>query len=244
MSQQDRSNEIIVNHEVMKQVVDEVLPAKLFRGIASRSSATWKPRMVVACVLFLLTSGEKTLGKGFELARKVVAKVFRWHLPPGASYQGFVEQLLKWQGELKVAVIMHLHDCMREQLSDQWTIGGFVVFAGDGSRVELSRTLSLETAYSPQKKRAASAKKKGAKSSSQKKQKSPRKKKTQSAESIKKKNELAADVVDFDVACRQRLALGLADGPVGFQRTRTPGRDAAQLAGKRFNYSGCGLRGL
>lgn len=187
MSHQDGMNEIIVNHQVMKQVVDEVLPAKLFRGIRSRPKASWKPRMVVVGVLFLLTSGEKTLGRGFELARKVVAKIFRWQLPPGISYQGFVEQLRKWHGELKWVVVMHLHECMKEQLSQQWTIGGHVVFAGDGSRVELSRTLSLEAAYAPQKKRARLAKTKGKKSKSKKKPNASKRAKSQSAESIRKK---------------------------------------------------------
>lgn len=193
MSQQDHANQIIINHEVMKQVADELLPAKLFRGIGSRPEASWKPRMVVLAALFMLTSGKKTLSKGFELGRKVVAKMFRWHSSPGASYQGFVTQLLKWHFELKLAVRIHLQEQMQQRLSQQWTIGGFVAMACDGSRVELSRTRSLEEAYSPKKKHSSSAKKKSKKRKSSggqgpSKRRIPKKKKTaQSAESIRKK---------------------------------------------------------
>ena len=42
---------------------------------------------------------------------------------------------------------------MKELLPGQWTIAGYVVFAGDGSRIELARTESLEDAFSPQKKK-------------------------------------------------------------------------------------------
>jgi hypothetical protein len=190
MSQQDRSKEIIPNHQVMKQVVDELAPPKLFRGIACRSEATWKPRMLVAAVLFLLTSGEKTLSRGFKRSRKVVAKIFRWQSPPGGSYQGFVKQLKKWHEDLKWALVIHLHTLTKERLPEQWTIAGFVVIAGDGSRVELARTRSLESAYSPQKKRP-SQRKTRRKTSGRKgrvRARAARKKsQAQSAESIRKK---------------------------------------------------------
>jgi hypothetical protein len=189
MSHQD-GNEIIVNHQVLKQVVDELIPAKQFRGIACRADATWKPRMVVVAVLFLLTSGEKTLSRGFTFCRKVVAKIFRWQSPPGDSYQGFVKQLKKWHEELKWAVVIHLHALMQEQLSEQWTIGGFVVIAGDGSRVELARTRSLEAAFSPKRKRASGAKprRKAARRKGRQKTRAAKKVKAQSAQSIQKKS--------------------------------------------------------
>jgi len=190
MSQQDQADEIIGNHKVLKQVADELLPADLFRGIKSRTDATWKPRMVALTVLFMLTSPKKTLGAGFELGRKVVAKIFRWQPPPGSSYQGFVTQLKKWHCEMKWVTVLHLRDCMQDRLSDEWTMHGFVVMACDGSRVELSRTRSLEEAFSPKKKKVSSSAKKQVKSSRGKAKpgkKNKKKSKSQSAESIKKK---------------------------------------------------------
>ena len=194
MSQQDQADEIIVNHKVLKQVADELVPADLFRGIDSRTDATWKPRMVVLTVLLMLVSGKKTLSAGFQLGRKAVGKIFRWQRSPGETYQGFVTQLRKWHFELKLAVMFHLQEAMQVRLSDEWTIHGFVVMACDGSRVELSRTRSLEDAYSPKKKQGSSSAKKKPKPSrgkgkqAKKKAKAKKKKaKSQSAESIKKK---------------------------------------------------------
>jgi len=165
----------------------------LFRGIKSRTDATWKPRMVVLTALLMLTSPKKTLAAGFQMGRKAVDKIFRWHRPPGSSYQGFVTQLKKWHLELKLAVMIHLQGEMQDRLSDEWTMHGFVVMACDGSRVELSRTVSLEESYSPKKKKAASSAKKKAKPSrgkgkkAKKKVQKKKKAKSQSAESIKKK---------------------------------------------------------
>jgi hypothetical protein len=51
---------------------------------------------------------------------------------------------------------------MKTLLSQQWTIAGYAIFAGDGSRVELARTESLEKAYSPNRnKKRKKAKKRG-----------------------------------------------------------------------------------
>ena len=43
---------------------------------------------------------------------------------------------------------------MKEVLPEQWTIAGYVVFAGDGSRVELARTKSLEDSLSAKRKKS------------------------------------------------------------------------------------------
>jgi hypothetical protein len=200
MSHQDRTEQIVVNHQTIKQVADELLPPNLFRSMQARKDAAWKPRMLALGALLVVTGGAQTLNKGFEQARKILTKVFRWHLEPGLSYQGFAKQLRKWHADLMLAVPPHFQTRMRETLPGQWEVAGYVVFAGDGSRVELSRTRSLEAAFSPkkkpprtqQKKRRSSARtsktgkpRSAARKSS--KQKSKSKPKAQSAESIAKK---------------------------------------------------------
>ena len=147
MSQQERSSQIVVNHQVLKQVADELFPTKLFCRIKARRDATWKPRMLVMGAILLVTGGWDTLTTGFEKVWKIVAKIFHWQLPPGDSYQGFVKQLRKWHGELTSVVKPHLQQRMRELGQDLWTIAGFLVFTADGSRIELARTKSLEKAF-------------------------------------------------------------------------------------------------
>jgi len=200
MPHQDRTDEIVVNHQTIKQVADELLPKGIFRCFKARKDAAWKPRMVAVCALLLVTGGKKTLSKRFEWARKILKKVFRWHKESGTSYQGFVKQLRKWHTEFMLTVPPHLQSRMQETLPGQWEVAGYVVFAGDGSRVELSRTRSLEAAFSPKKKpprtkqkkqrsSAKTSKKAKAKVAAKKaaKQKSKPKPKAQSAESIAKK---------------------------------------------------------
>jgi hypothetical protein len=200
MPHQERTEQIVVNHQTIKQVADELLPPGLFRSMKPRKDATWKPRMLAVCALLLVMRGKKTLSKGFEQAWKILTKVFRWQPKPGASYQGFVQQLRKWHTDLMLVIPPHFQTRLQETLPGQWEVAGYVVFAGDGSRVELSRTQSLEAAFSPRKKPPRTRQKKprsSAKTSKtgkspaaarkSSKQKSKSKPKAQSAESIKKK---------------------------------------------------------
>jgi hypothetical protein len=149
MSHQGRVSNIIVNHQTIKQVVDEFFPSGLFVGMKTRSGASWKVRMLTVAALVWAISGMETLTDRFKQARKIVAKVFRWQRPPGTTYQGFIKMLNKWHDRLMAVIIPHIRQLMQEMLPEQWELEGYVVFATDGSRVELSRTKSLEKVYSP-----------------------------------------------------------------------------------------------
>jgi DDE family transposase len=152
MSHQDRTSDIIINHQTIKQVVDWLFPTAVLAGMKARSDAKWKPRMVAVAALLWATSGRGNLTDRFEQARKIVAKVFRWQAAPGATYQGFMKTLRKWHIDLMSALVPHLRTQMGKVLSRQWKIAGYVVFAVDGSRIELARTESLEEAFSSQRK--------------------------------------------------------------------------------------------
>jgi len=145
--------DILINHRVIKQVVDQFIAPALLAGFKTRSGAKWKPRLLAAVALLWAVSSAQNLTDRFEKARKVVVKIFRWHPEPGASYQGFMKMLAKWHDGLMGAIVPHVRGKMKTLLPQQWTIAGYVVFAGDGSRVELARTESLEKAYSPQRKK-------------------------------------------------------------------------------------------
>ena len=188
MSHQDRTSGIVVNHQAIKQVVDWLFTSALFAGKRVRGNAKWKPRMLAVAALLWATSDSLNLKQRFEQSRKIVKKIFRWQQPPGATYQGFMKMLRKWHGRLMLIVVPHVQIQIRKTLSGQWTIAGFVVFAGDGSRVELARTESLEDAFSPkpkksQKKQKGKGRRQRAKTSAKRK---PEKK--QSVESITKKS--------------------------------------------------------
>jgi hypothetical protein len=192
MSHQDRKAEerIVVNHESLKQAVNSLFTAKAFQGIKARKGGKWTPRMLVVVALFWSCSTADGLKERFKEARKVVTKIFRWLPSVGETYQGFLKQLQKYHGELQLLCMGELRLLMKQDPFGQWKIAGYVVIAGDGSRIELPRTTSNEAAYSPKRK---GSKKKGARKLSAKgknknnRGKQWRKAKRQSAESIRKK---------------------------------------------------------
>lgn len=191
MSHQDRTSDIVVNHQTIKQAVDFLLAPAVFASMKARSNASWKPRMLAVAALLWATSGLTNLTDRFEQARKIVGKVFRWQPAPGATYQGFMKMLRKWHAQLQMAIIPHIRVQMKEVLPGQWEIAGYVVFAGDGSRIELSRTESLEDAFSPKRKKNEKKKqkrRKGKRGRGRAKNSAKRKAaKKQSAESMAKK---------------------------------------------------------
>jgi hypothetical protein len=166
MSHQDRMSRIVVNHQTIKQVVDWLLVPCLFAGLKTRGGAKWKPRMLAVAALLWATSGEDNLTDRFVTARKVVHKLFRWQGAPGESYQGFMKVLHKWHLRLLLAIVPHVQTQMKQVLPGLWLIAGYVVFAGDGSRIELPRTESLEGAFSPRRKKPANKKQRTRKSNS------------------------------------------------------------------------------
>jgi len=60
-----------------------------------------------------------------------------------------VKMLGQWQPELLGVVVPHLRAQMQEVLPAQWETTGYAVFAGDGTRVALARSKSLEATFAP-----------------------------------------------------------------------------------------------
>jgi len=192
MSHQDRKSkeEIVVNHVSLKQAIDTLFTAKAFRKIKGvRKGATWLPRMLAVVALFWVWSRADGLKERFREARRVAAKMFRWLPDPGKTYHGFLKQLRKWHVELQVLCIGELRVLMKEGLFGNWEIAGFVIIAGDGSRIELPRTESNEAAFSPKRKkrRAAKGGRGKGKSRGKRRGKQWRRTKRQSAAAIAKK---------------------------------------------------------
>jgi hypothetical protein len=190
MSHQDRKSKtrIVVNHESLEQAVNELFAVKAFRQVKVRKGSKWTARMLVTVALFWAWSGYTGLQERFVQAAKLAGKILRWLPDPGKTYQGFIKQLQKWHVELQLACMSELRVLMKQNLFGQWEMAGFVIIAGDGSRVELPRTQSNELTYSPQKKKDAKKKSRsGGKKRNRRGGKGIRKVKRQSSASIAKK---------------------------------------------------------
>lgn len=193
MPHQDRKSKtrIVVNQESLKQAVDKLFTTKTFRQVKARRGSKWTARMLVTVALFWAWSGYAGLKERFQQAATLAGKILRWLPDPGETYQGFVKQLRKWHVKLQLACMSELRVLMKEDLFGQWEIAGFVVIAGDGSRVELPRTQSNEAVYSPKRKREEKKNRRKAGKKQIRRNgkggKRTRKQKRQSAQSIAKK---------------------------------------------------------
>ncbi len=198
MSHQDRGLDIVTDHKAVGQAINQLLPARIFRGIKTRTDATWKPRTLATVAWLWATSVQQNLIERFQDAREIGQAILSRQPTPGTSYQGFIKMLHKHGDQCLAAVIAHLRETMQNELAEHWAIDGHVVFAVDGSKVKLPRTESHEAAYSPSRTRKetkkATPKKKRKKKPTKKSRsaiKSPRKKKVakkkQSAASTSKK---------------------------------------------------------
>jgi hypothetical protein len=193
MSHQDRKSKtrIVVNHESLGQAVNELFTTKAFRQVKARKGSKWTARMLVTVALFWAWSGCTGLKERFQQAAKVAGKILRWLPDLGQTYQGFIKQLQKWHVKLQLACASELRLLMKQDLFGQWEIAGFVVIAGDGSRVELPRTQSNEAVYSPKRKKKGKKNKRKAgkkrNSCGGKGNKRTKTRKQQSAQSIAKK---------------------------------------------------------
>jgi hypothetical protein len=85
--------------------------------------------------------------------RFVSARLFRRQEPAG-SYQAFLKMLKKWTGTLMASVVLCFRRRMQQGDVGEFLTAGFAVFAVDGSRVELPRSVSNQEAYCAKKKQA------------------------------------------------------------------------------------------
>ena len=124
MSHQDRKSQqqVVVNHRVLREVVNWLLPPTLFVGMRTRAGSKWKPRMLAAAALFWATSDRPTLAERFEHARQIIKKVFHWQSAPGKTYEGFVKMLRRRHRELLAAVVGVLRARMAEELQEQFQV--------------------------------------------------------------------------------------------------------------------------
>jgi hypothetical protein len=190
MSHQDRKSKtrIVVHYASLEQAVNELLTIKAFRQVKVRKGSQWTARMLVTVALFWAWSGYTGLQERFVQAAKLAGKILRWLPDPGKTYQGFIKQLQKWHVELQLACMSELRVLMKQNLFGHWEMAGFVIIAGDGSRIELPRTQSNESTYSPQKKKDAKKKpRRGGKKRNRGGGKGIRRPKRQSSASIAKK---------------------------------------------------------
>lgn len=170
------------NAQDLQEALDWLVPQETLQDISFRDQSVWTPFTLIFAALMWSWSAKTALTKRFAEARKTVALNASDEEQPGQSYTGFLKRLAHWSGTLLERVVTEFRRTMREELSEFFLVGGWLVLAGDGSRLATPRTTSNEQAFS--------AKHKARK---QKRKPTPHQKRLQTARRRKQKRQSAAD---------------------------------------------------
>lgn len=127
--------------------------------ITFRQGCTWTPMTFACAALLWAWSDEKTLVDRFQIARKIITYLFGKQHEAAESYQAFVKMLRKWTDPLRAALAPAFRQQMAEKLESVWLVAGWLLFACDGSRVDVPRTRKNELRYSPKSKLSREAQK-------------------------------------------------------------------------------------
>jgi IS4 transposase len=141
-----------------------ILAGVSLERIVFRSHCTWTPRSLVFMGLLWAWSDEKTLLERFATARKIITGWFGEQHQPATSYQAFVKVLRKWTEPVLAIVRPAFRERMAKVLGSVWRVAGWLVFAADGSKVDVPRTRNNEARYSPKSKLSREAQKRRRKS--------------------------------------------------------------------------------
>lgn len=128
-------------------------------GIVFRPECSWTPETFVFAALLWAWSDEKTLIERFATARKIIINRYAEQPEPAGSYQAFIKMLCKWTEPLRQALSTAFRQRMAQMLATVWLVEGWLVFAADGSRVDVPRTRKNEERYSPKSKLSRKAQK-------------------------------------------------------------------------------------
>jgi IS4 transposase len=146
-------------------------------GIALRPDCTWTPQSLVFAALLWAWSDEKTLIERFTTARKIIIDRVGEQQEPAGSYQAFIKLLRKWTEPLVTVLSAAFRQRMAQTLASVWKVAGWLVFAADGSKVDVPRTRKNEARYSPKSKLSREAQKRRRKSRRRRAQRAARERK-------------------------------------------------------------------
>jgi hypothetical protein len=157
MKRQDQINETNTNctkHvKRLRATLRELFHKKIFAHIKQRDTATWKIHILAACAFLWMASNEKNIVDAFNYVRKMLPKMFTTLTTIGISYQGFMDQLGRYNKRMMDIIIPHFQNLTKSKLKNYWLTAGFMLLGVDGSRVQLARTESLKKAFAPKKKK-------------------------------------------------------------------------------------------
>jgi len=141
------------NIKQLRSVLRQLFPKKLFTNIEQRESSTWKIYLLAACGFLWMACHEKNLTDAFHFVHKILFKIFTTLTGLGTSYQGFMDQLGRYNARMMDVILPHFQNLTKSKLKNSWLTCGFLLLGVDGSRFPLAWTKSLKEAFAPKKKK-------------------------------------------------------------------------------------------
>ena len=141
------------HHQALRETLDWISQPATLADVSFREECRWNPLGFIYAAMLWAWSDEKTLTDRFALARKVVAAMRILPREPATSYQAFLKMLKTWTAAILERLVDAFRRRMRSDLAERFLVCGFPLFAVDGSRLELPRTISNEERFSPPKTR-------------------------------------------------------------------------------------------
>lgn len=130
-------------------VIKRLLAGIDCKDVGFRKDCQWTPFGLVAVALVWAWSTKGTLIERFDQAHKVVRGWGQDLAPLKTSYQAYMKMLVRWTVLLLGCLFCVLHVVMEREFPSEFRFAGFVILAGDGSKLKLARTRSNEARFSP-----------------------------------------------------------------------------------------------
>jgi hypothetical protein len=130
-------------------VFRRLVPERIFADLPVHGNSGWSHRTLVRTALLWAWSASPALTDRLAEATAVMAErdpAFR-----AISFQAFRKRLVRWSERLLDRLLPWLRGRMRPL--GNWTIGDWIVFGTDGSRLDLPRTRSHEGHWLPDRRR-------------------------------------------------------------------------------------------
>jgi hypothetical protein len=161
MSHRDKDSRIVAgtNAQGLLEALGDLLTNIEWKNIKFRKDCLWSVRGLVIAALLWAWSSKVALTSRFDQALRIVRRLGRSLAPAKASYQGFMELLVRWTAKLRVCLVLAFQTRMELEFRDEFRTAGFVVIAGDGSKLQLPRTRSNQEHYAPANTRGKKGKK-------------------------------------------------------------------------------------
>jgi Transposase DDE domain len=161
MSHQDQlSKQAIGTHAAdLKAALDWLLTGDVAAKIEFSAVCTWTPYKLIFAAMLWAWGDQAALGERFRAAHKLISWLFERQPAPAKSYQAFINLLCAWTEPLRDCLQAAFRLQTESALAAYWTIHGWLVFACDGSRVNVPRTRHNEARYSPRSKLSRAAQK-------------------------------------------------------------------------------------